>query len=360
MPDKDSSSASTSSPIKRRHLLQGAAVATIAPLMAGTAAASEKSAMPGPPVSAGRIDVQFHFSPAFYTQMVKATKKHITTDRWNVENALAYMDKNHVSAGILSVSTPGVLFVSPAESVPLARRLNDAAAEVVRTHPTRFGSFATLPMADVPATLEEIAYCLDTLGMEGVCMMSNIGGRYLGHESFAAIFDELNRRKAVVFIHPHDPADYGQLNAPKVGEWPFDTTRTATDLIYSGTIRRCPDIRFILAHAGGALPMIAQRVKGMSSVYSYAKPPVHPPEVAQHIAKFYYDLAISAHENSIGALRGVTSLDHVLFACDWPFAPDPAVADNVNGFEALALTAKERYAIERGNAASLFPRLVKG
>jgi 6-methylsalicylate decarboxylase len=309
--------------------------------------------------SAGRIDVQFHFSPAFYTQMVKATGKYITTNRWSVENALGYMDANHVSAGILSVSTPSVLFVSAADSVPLARQLNDAATEVVRAHPTRFGSFATLPMLDVPARLKEIEYCLDTLGMEGVCMMSNVGGRHLGHESFAPIFDELNRRRAVVFIHPHDPADYGQLNAPKVGEWPFDTTRAATDLIYSGIIRRCPDIRFILAHAGGALPMIAQRVKGMASVYSKTTPPILGPEIAKQIANFYYDLAISAHENAIGALRGITSLNHVLFACDWPFAPDTAVADNVNGFEALALTARERYAIERGNAASLFPRLVK-
>ena len=308
------------------------------------------------PASAGRIDVQFHFSPAFYTEMVKKTSD-IATDRWSVENALAYMDQNHVAAGVMSVSTPSVNFLPPAESVALARQLNDAAAEVVRGHPDRFGSFATLPMLDVPATLKEIDYCLDTLKMDGVCMMSNVGGLYLGHESFAPIFDELNRRKAVIFVHPTDPADYGKLQVATVAEWPFDTCRAAIDLMYSGTIRRCPDIKVILAHAGGALPMVATRVEAMSIAFSKAKPPVLYPEMVKQVANFYYDLAISAHPNSIGALRGVTNMDHVLFACDWPFAPDMAVKMNVTGFEALQLTPEERYAIERGTGSKLFPRL---
>jgi predicted TIM-barrel fold metal-dependent hydrolase len=310
-----------------------------------------------PQPSAGRIDVQFHFSPAFYTDMVKQTT-HISTDRWGVENALAYMDKNHVAAGVLSVSTPSVNFLPPPESVVLARRLNEAAAEVATSNPGRFGNFATLPMLDVPATLKEIDYCLDRLRMDGVCMMSNVGGVYLGDESFAPIFDELNRRKAVIFIHPHDPADYGQLKMAPVVEWPVDTCRAAIDLIYSGTIRRCPNIRIILAHAGGALPAVARRVEEMSALYSTAEPRVMMNEAITQIAGFYYDLAIAAHENAIGALRAVSSLDHVLFACDWPFAPDPAVAMNVKGFEALKLSPEDRYSIERGNAVRLFPRLL--
>jgi len=339
---------------RRSLLLSGAALAsaTAAPLGASATASAGVSSQ-----SAGRIDVQFHFSPAFYTDMVKQTK-HITTDRWSVEAALAYMDKNHVAAGIMSVSTPSVDFVEAAESVALARRLNEAAAQVVRDHPTRFGSFAALPMQDVTATLAEIAYCLDTLNMDGVCMMSNVRGRYLGHESFAPIFDELNRRKSVIFVHPTDPADMGQLNVATVAEWPFDTCRAAIDLMYSGTIRRCPNVRIILAHAGGALPIVARRVEEMSTIFSAAKPPLTMQETIQTVAAFYYDLAISAHENAIGALRAVSTLNNVLFACDWPFAPDRAVEMNVKGFEALQLTSGERHAIERGNASRLFPRLV--
>jgi predicted TIM-barrel fold metal-dependent hydrolase len=313
--------------------------------------------MTGQPANrTGRIDVQFHFSPPFYTDLIKATS-YIGTDRWSADAALAYMDANHVAAGVMSVSTPGVDFLPPAQAPALARRLNDAAAAVARDHPGRFGNFATLPMQDPDAALAEIGYCLDVLGMDGVAMMSNVGGRYLGHDRFAPVFDELNRRRAVIFIHPTDPV-YGDPPAmASVAEWPFDTTRAAIDLIYSGTIRRCPDISVILAHAGGALPMVSNRVLGMSSYFSTAQPPVTPAEVGGQIAGFYYDLAISAGEYAIGALRGVSNLEHVLFACDWPFAPDAAVAANISGFEALSLTGAERHAIERGNAERLFPKL---
>lgn len=307
----------------------------------------------------GRIDVQFHFSPQFYTEAVKQTK-HLATERWSVEAALAYMDANDVAAGILSVSTPSVNFLAPEESISMARRLNDAAAEVVRTHPGRFGAFATLPMLDVPATLAEIAYSFDVLGMDGVCMMSNVGGTYLGAERFAPIFDELNRRKAVIFVHPHDPSDYGTLKVATVAEWTFDTSRAAIDLIYSGTIRRCPGLSIILAHAGGALPAVARRVEEFAPMFSSVKPPISLEEAIEQVASFHYDLAIAAHENAIGALRAVSDLDHVLFACDWPYAPDPAVRMNIAGFEALALSGAERFAIAQGNALRLFPRLAAG
>lgn len=152
----------------------------------------------------------------------------------------------------------------------LARRLNEAAAEAARANPGRFGNLATLPMQNPQAAITEIAYCLDDLRMDGVCMMPNILGRYLGHESFTAVFDELNRRHAVIFIHPTDPAYGGSLAVAPVAEWPYDAARAAIDLIYSGTIRRCPDITVILAHAGGALPMVSNRITSMSSFYSTA------------------------------------------------------------------------------------------
>jgi 6-methylsalicylate decarboxylase len=309
----------------------------------------------------GRIDVQFHYSPDFYTDAVeKSGGGHITTRGWSVSNALEYMEKFNVAAGIMSVSTPSVHFLEPAESVKMARRLNDAAAQVARENPGRFGNFATLPMLDVAATLAEIAYCYDELKMEGVCMMSNVNGRYLGHADFAPIFDELNRRKAVIFIHPTDPAYMGKdiVQMAPVAEWPFDTSRAAIDLMYSGTIARCPDISIILAHAGGALPMVSRRVISMSVFYGSEKTMAAIPQTAAQVANFYYDLAISAGEHAIGAIRGVSNLDHVLFACDWPFAPDMAVRVNVAGFEGLKITPEERHAIERGNAARLFPNLL--
>ena len=305
-----------------------------------------------------RIDVQFHYSPAFYTAMVAATGRHITTDRWSVAAAHAYMDRHAVATGILSVSTPGVDFLDGPGSVTLARRLNEAAARIADDEPGRFGNFATLPMQDVDATLREIEYCFDTLGMDGVCMMSNTRSRYPGDPAFDAIFDELDRRGAVIFIHPTDPACPDPLgNGPHVVDWLFDTTRAAINLVYSGTMRRCRRLRVILAHAGGTIPIVHRRIVEMAPVMSQVVPPITPDEATRQIAAFHYDLAISAHPNSLGALRAMTTLDQVLFACDWPFAPDAAVAANVGGFEALVLSASERFAIERGNAERLFPRL---
>ena len=309
---------------------------------------------------AKRVDVQFHYSPDFYTELVKKQGKYITTDRWSVQSALDYMDRCNIGTGIMSVSTPSVNFLPVAESIALARRLNDSAAQVASDNPGRFGNFATLPMLDIDATLAEIAYFYDELKMDGVCLMSNVNGLYPGHGSFEPIFEALNRRKAVVFIHPHDPAYMGTLNAPDVGEWPFDTTRAAIDLMYSGAVRKYPEVRFILAHAGGALPMIFGRVRGMSLGYTAKGAQIKNEEITLEVANsFYYDLAISAGENAIDALRGVTTVDHVLFACDWPFAPDKAVDANISGFEALRLTTEERYAIERGNAVKLFPELLR-
>lgn len=365
--------------ITRRGVIKTMSAGAGGVLLAGSAAADAQPADrakeqgPAPKKSAGRVDVQFHYAPKFYTDRVKEVGGHITTDAWSVPAALDYMDRYQVATGIMSVSTPSVLFVDPAEGVTLARKLNDSAAQIARDHPGRFGNFATLPMLDVAATLKEIDYCFDVLKMEGVCMMSNIGGLYPGHPSFAPIFDALNHRKAVIFIHPHDPAYYnkGVVKMAQVVEWPFDTSRAAIDLMYSGTIKRCPDIKIILAHAGGALPMVARRVEEMAFVYSQKAPPTAATpnagpmakqgmdDTIASIAKFYYDLAISAHDNAIGALREVSDMNHVLFACDWPFAPDPAVRMNVAGFEQLKISDVERYAIERGNAERLFPALVK-
>jgi predicted TIM-barrel fold metal-dependent hydrolase len=140
-------------------------------------------------------------------------------------------------------------------------------------------------------------------------------------------------------------------------EWPFDTARAAVDLVFSGTVRRCPDLPIILAHAGGGLPGVARRMEETAAQFSTAEPKVSLDEAIACVRSFYYDLAVSARDSTLGALRGMTTMDHVLFANDWPFASDPAIRLNIEGFEALKLTRSERHAIERGNAERLFPRL---
>jgi predicted TIM-barrel fold metal-dependent hydrolase len=306
---------------------------------------------------AGRIDVQFHFVPDFYRDALQARKLRAGSP-WSVPAALGFMDDNGIRAGMLSVSAPGVDFLSAPDSVAMARQLNEAAAAVVRDHPARFGAFATLPMQDVAATLSEVKYALDVLKLDGVCMLSNCKGHYLGHTAYAPIFDELNRRRAAIYVHPTNPTYTGSLEMAEVAtEWPFDTARAAVDLIYSGTLRRCPDVTIILAHAGGGLMGVARRAEEAASQFSKVEPKISLEEAVAAVRRFYYDLAVSAHDSTLAALRELTTIDHLLFGTDWPFAFEQAISWNVEGFKALKLTRSERAAIEYGNAEHLFPRL---
>ena len=323
---------------------------------AGKRAAGKGGAHP----KIGKIDTHFHFAPDFWIKAVQDAGLFQPFDHWSIDSAYPYFEKYDVAAGVLSVSSPGINFMPPAQAVSFARRLNETAAEIVRDKPARFGSFATLPMVDVDATVREIAHGYEVLGIDGVGMLSNVNGVYPGDAHFDPVLQELNRHKAVVFIHPTSPVYGTAPKAPDIAEWPFDTARAAISLIYSGALRRYPDIRFILAHGGGGLAaavafrtaLFAPRIKGMT-------PPFTEAEAYQEMASFYYDLALGARGNVLGALRGLCPIEHVLFGTDWTFAPDSVIRTEVDGFNALKMSPAERLAIGRGNALKLFPRLAK-
>ena len=336
----------------RRAVLHALASAAVLPLL--------DSHLSAQTATGGRIDTHMHFYPSFYADAIrKAGAESYGFPNWSVPRALDYMGKYHIAAGILSVSTPGASFLKGADARKLSRELNEATVQLGKDNPGRFGCFATMPMPDVEGTVEEIGYAFDRLAVDGVCLLTNYEGVYLGDGKFAPIFDELNRRRAVVFVHPAPPTfDAALGSALAVTEFPFDTSRAMTQLMYSGTVKRCPNIRFILSHAGGALPMVSNRIAEMSR-----QPAMHAlvsqQEIEAHIRSFYYDLAITAHPNSLAALREVTSPSQILFGNDWPYAPDYAIELNIKGFEKLPLGAAERPAVEHTNAFSLFPRLAK-
>ena len=152
------------------------------------------------------------------------------------------------------------------DAVKLARETNEFVASVVRDDPEHFGGFATMPLPDVDAALDELEYAYDTLGFDGVVLYSSQGDRYLGDPSFDPLFEELERRRAVVFIHPTTlppGADATGLTIPfGVAEFTFDTTRTVINMLYSGTLERYPSIRYIVSHAGGTIPYLAWRIAG--------------------------------------------------------------------------------------------------
>jgi predicted TIM-barrel fold metal-dependent hydrolase len=210
-----------------------------------------------------RIDVHHHiFPPAYLKAAADAGIDHaggFTFPQWSAESALALMDRNGIATAITSLGTPGVHFGNDAAARDLARYCNEYAARLVMDHPTRLGAFATLPLPDVDGALKEIEYALDTLKLDGVNLLTNVHGTYLGDPAFDAVFAELNRRKAVVFVHPETPPAARDIKLSFPGamiEFTFDTTRMTANLILSGTLERYPDVKIILPHAGGTVPYL--------------------------------------------------------------------------------------------------------
>jgi 6-methylsalicylate decarboxylase len=313
-----------------------------------------------------RVDVHAHYlPPAYYDALRDAgltlLDGGMPVPAWSVESAVAMMDRRDIATQMLSVSSPSVNFIDGNNAVRLARAVNEAGADYVRAHPGRFGLFATLPMHDVAASLKEIAFAFDTLKADGVAMMTNTNGIYLGDKSFDPIFDALNARKAVVFLHPTSPACFEALAlgkpAPTI-EFPFDTTRAAMNLVFSRTTQRCPDIKFILPHAGGTLPFLVQRIVGANRPAA-AVSGMAPADALAEMRRFYCDTAGSANRHALVSLRELIPVSQILFGSDFPFTPEPAIENFVRFLDTADLfSAEDRIAIARANAAKMFPRLV--
>lgn len=308
-----------------------------------------------------RIDVHQHVLPPDYVSALAGLGITSSGGRpipeWDIQSTLALMDRHAIATAIISISEPGIFFGDVAFARELARRCNEYSAQLIREYPQRFGAFAILPLPDVNAALRELEYALDTLKLDGVVLLSSVDGRYPGDPLFDELFTELNRRKAVVFLHPTVPVINRELKLdlpPFLIEFVFDTTRAVTNLIYSGTLERCPDIRFIVAHAGGTVPYLAYRISLGQLMLQGA-----PQGVMTYLKQFYYDTALSAMPNALRSLHELVDASHILFASDYPFAPEVATffavqsIQNFDGFDEQA-----RKAIARESALALFPRFI--
>ncbi len=318
---------------------------------------------------AHRIDTHQHLIPPRYADWVHAKGIRpggIDLPAWSESSALKFMDGHGVQTGILSVSIPGVWLGDDAEARRWAREVNEYGADLVRRRPDRFGLFATLTLPDVEGALVEAEYALDELQADGIVLLANNDGRYLGDPEFEPLLDLLNRRKVTVFVHP------GELPAPAVPGIPtftadflLDTTRTATSLILSGAMDRYPDIKFILAHAGGFVPyisyrilltMLSQKTKAQQA-WALLDQRHQVPKLMELFQRFYYDIALSASPAALPSLLEVAAPDHITYGSDYPFAPPPAIGFLNGQYEKYPLDADLRSAIDRGNSEALFPRL---
>jgi predicted TIM-barrel fold metal-dependent hydrolase len=343
----------------RRHVLAAlgaAGASTLLPMSALLAAPVEVK-------KRGRIDVHFHMMPPAY---MKEEHERVSISHggvapsamlsWTPQKAIDLMDQHGVQTGIASISTPGVWYGDVAAGRRLAREWSDFAAQAIRDNPGRFGLFAPVPLPDTDGSLKEVAYALDTLRADGIGLLSNYDGKYLGDESYAPVFDELNRRKAVVFVHPtFAPCCMSILpnTAPQLEEFPIDTMRTITSLLMNGTFGRFPDIRYIFSHGGGTLPMLAGRVSEGLDREPKLKDKL--PNGAMHeIKRLYFDTASVANPSAMAGVLKLADRGHVLYGSDYPFV---AFEAGIDGLAAIKLPAAEQRAIDRDNALALLPRL---
>jgi predicted TIM-barrel fold metal-dependent hydrolase len=315
-----------------------------------------------------RIDVHAHYLPAPYQQALKAAglakaDGGMPIPDWSVEAHLTAMSARGVTTSMLSVSSPGLQFLDAAGAARLAREINEIGAGLCRDHPGRFGLFATLPTGDITASIAEAGHALDALQADGIVLETNVKGQYLGDDRFAPLFTELDRRGAVVFLHPTSPACLEQIGMGFPGpliEFPFDTTRTLVDLLFSGTLKRCPNVKVILSHGGGALPILVSRIASVAEApFIHPRPQGGGAEVLESVRELYFDLALAASPANFQALLEITSLSHILYGSDYPFAPPPAIGVNDARYGSLLakLPPEQRAMLDYRNAAALFPRL---
>ncbi len=311
------------------------------------------------PVRANRIDVHQHLLPP---EFVAALDRHgmgaWAPFSWSVEGALAMMDEEQIATGILSLSTPGPNLGDDAEGRSLAKQVNERLADLVKNKPDRFGMFASVPLPDIDGSLEAIRHAYDDLNTDGVVLLTNTRGIYLGDPAFEPVMAELNRRSAVILIHPGPlPGPPIKGIHPSLADFCLDTTRAAISLVANGVPRRYPQLKMILAHAGGFVPYAAYRISSLSNVID---PKVDSHAMLEDLSSFYFDTALSGSPTVLPSLLPFAKPAHVLFGSDWPYSPNRTVGFfTANLDEYKELDAAGHAALNRKSAETLFPRLAK-
>lgn len=304
----------------------------------------------------GRIDIHHHALSADVIELMREQGLAVPAQQWQPRETLEMMDANGIEASVISNVVPCDVLGDAATAQRLARRVNEAAAEEVREHPSRFGFLALLPLPYVDHALEEIAYALDELGADGVVMLPHGGKRYLGAPEFDPLFAELSRRRAVMLVHPMDLPEGGTPDVPAVfADYLLDTTRAAINLITAGTLRRHPDVVVVLSHAGGFLPYAAGRIGTAAALMA----DVDEATVRNGIRHFHYDLALSV-PSALPCLLDAADPGHLLYGTDWSGVPASVVKRNTRALdEAAVVNDTTRRAINRDNALGLLPRLAR-
>lgn len=303
-----------------------------------------------------RIDVHHHPTPAASITNGRRAVPPSMKD-WTAGMSLEDMDKNGIQTAVLSLNHPVVVWPSDqAQAIKQAREWNDFMTRQGRDHPGRFGVFAVLPILHVDASLKEIEYALDVLKADGINMMTNIGDKWLGDPYYFPLFEELNRRKAVIYTHPMAPTCTANMMMPEVNdsmiEFATDTSRAIARMLFTGAAHRFPDIKFIFSHAGGTMPYILERYTRHPLTDKKIADAV-PGGVVSYLKRFYYDTAQASHPFAMSSITKLVAVSQLLFGTDFPYRN---AEDHVNGLRQCGFSEGDLKAIERDNALRLLPK----
>lgn len=353
----------TSNVLTRRELITGLAGLGAAGVLRGQGTGANPRA----------IDCHHHFVSPAYIKALQAKDGHHTagyTTWFAVDGLKVYtpakdvenMDREGVAVSMLSCTTPGVWFGDPAETRRLAREMNEFGAKIVSDYKGRFGLFALLPLPDIDGSLKEIEYAFDTLKADGVGLVSSYGSAWLGDPSFRPVFDELNRRRTIVYTHPIDAPCCQDImpgvNPPTI-EYNTDTARTIFSLI-QGTAPNSPatryaNINFIFSHGGGTMPSLVQRfgIGPADTIADVLARPAEPNSRLYHLRRFFYDSAQSSNPIQMQGLKTLVGVSQIVLGSDYPFG---SPGKHITGLSKCGFTADELRGIHRENALRILPK----
>ena len=322
----------------------------------------------------GVIDFHNHFYPPAYIEALRMRQGSVTvTDdadgnpvlhspgdsniavpgHRDIDYRESVLDQEGVDLQVITFTSPGAHTAPPNESVEYARMINDEFAAIVHDRPNRFTALGTLPLNDPGASVTEAERVLDDLALPGIMLFSNVNGTALSDERFWPLYEIVDDRKGVLYIHPTHPVgveamtDYWLM--PLVG-FTFDTTLAAASLVFSGVVERYPSIRWVLAHLGGAIPYLAERLdRGYRAFHECQANLSRPP--SEILKDFYYD-TVNFDARCLSMAIEFAGAEHLLAGSDYPhqIGSIPLMLESLRG---LDIPESDREGILGGNAAAL-------
>lgn len=303
-----------------------------------------------------KIDMHAHYFPPAYEKILQ-THGVVELDgapmpRWSEEMQLHHMEQLNIRCSVLSLSSPHFHFGDIEETVQTSRACNEYGAELKKKYPGRFRVMASLPFPDIEKCVEEIRDCEEKLGMDGFALQTHFGGIYLGNDYMEPVMEELNRRKAVVVLHPTVPQKVPEAVNEKIPaalmEYFFDTTRAVANMLIHGTLRQYSNIRFVVPHAGAFLTLLSDRLDILGCALQ-----IDGLDVMGDLNRLYYDLAGISMPKQFGLLEKITEPDHILYGSDSPFTPLALCREWADDMESV-FGVERAGQIFRENAESLF------